>query len=136
MNLNFQICDSTLTKMCEHACQGSNIVENATNNGNPEITTIVCGMLIHIAIIIVGGLLIWQVIKLISNGIKSCSENKRAKEAKEFEVRCTYRTKALDYLEGKTISKDDAYIIALNRFLDNELEDIVKPHTASKTDGK
>lgn len=104
MDFTFQFCDSTLMKMCENTCQCSNYYEKTATTGNPEISNIVCGALIHFAIIVVCGLLAWQIIKLISNGIKSYTENKRAKEAKEFEVKCTYRTKALDYLKDELIS--------------------------------
>ena len=62
MNINLQVCDSVLMKMQESTCHCTAIAEKSVSTGNPEITKMVCGTLVILAVIAAITLLLWKLI--------------------------------------------------------------------------
>ncbi len=113
MNLLLQICDSALIKMHESACHYPFIVENTVNTSNPEITKIVCGTIVILAIIAAITILLWKLISFWAESSKAKREREyEAKDVRREQI-AKYREKELELLKEdkeNCLAKLDSYL--------------------------
>lgn len=118
MNLLLQICDSTLIKMHESACHYPFIVEKTVNTSNPEITKMVCGTIVILAIIAAITVLFWKLINFWAESSKAKRERKHKVEDVKREQIAEYRSKELDLLKEnkeENLKKLNSYIQDLQK---------------------
>ena len=116
MNILLQICDSVLLKMHECADHCSPVVEKTVNTSNPEITKMVCGTIVILAIIAAVTILLWKLIDFWAESSKAKREREHKAEDVRREQIAEYRKKELDLLKEdkeKSLAKLDSYLKSL-----------------------
>ena len=109
MNLLLHICDSTLIKMHESACHCPFIVEKTVNTSNPEITKMVCGTLVILAIIAAITLLLWKLVSFWAESNKAKREHKNTIEDAKRKQIAEYRKDLLELKRDCHLVKDRKY---------------------------
>lgn len=137
----------TISTACCKVCQCQNLVKSETNPCDEAIAEKIKFIIIAAIAIVAGALLLWFIIKRVADGIKwladGCRKRKDAKDERDynedhkaekelmaekerlFVLKKEYQTKALNYIEEQTKTKDrtscdnDTYLTLTKTYIED-----------------
>lgn len=104
------VCDSLSTKVfsCAEPCK--KVIDKTTNPCNVEIVGIICHTIVSLAVIAAATILLYYIIKRISDGIRRKSE-----------VKNKYKEEIVGYIKKKAENgnsiENDAYLAELEKYV-------------------